>query len=412
MKQKKHFSLIRAGILLLVFLYLVFPFSLLDRSTQTEAQESYQTISFMDQQWIDLLSEGNIRYDYQDYLTGSASLRIEADERGYFTGAYYKIPYQDLASKGFKITFKTSSWERLESFLIGFSSNEPLDKIFSNFHYIDLKYYLASINDGEWQSITLSPSNLPKSGEADWRNIGNIFIRISSSQHPSPVLWLDEISMFNNRARKGVVIAFDDGHISAYTKGKIIMDRYGYPGAQFIIPSFVGEPGFVNLLQIFDMAASGWDIGGHSDYLLPSIPDDLLESDIRETQAFLSKYNLRGRHFYALPYGRYDDRVLRALKPYFPFVRPNYSLHQPSGYVLHDTLNSQVVSKYTPVEEVFDWIDLAEKNNDLLILVFHKIETKPIYDSEYGLDDFIRVLEYLKHSKMPVTTLSDYFNLP
>jgi peptidoglycan/xylan/chitin deacetylase (PgdA/CDA1 family) len=370
-----------------------------------------QVISLMDSGWIDLYNEGRVRVDYQNYLTGVGSLRFDHSPDGNFTGAYLQIPWQDFSKKGFKLTFKTASWERLESFLIGFCSDEEFEKNFDDFFFIDLKYYLSSIKDNEWNSITLSQSNLIAAGLPSWRSIGSIFIRTFSSQQPTPTLWIDEISTFDTSSKKGVVIAYDDGQLSAYTKGKIAMDRYGFPGTMFIIPSYINQPGFMNSLQLQDMARSGWDIGGHSDYLLPSLPDDLLEKDIRDTQNYLKALGYPGYQFYAIPYGEYNEKVIRMLKKYFPYVRPNYALHQPGGFALSDKLNSQVVSLYTPPEQIIEWIDQANKNNDLLILVFHKIEEYPIYDTEYPLSSFIKVLNYLKAGKIPVTTLSEYFNV-
>lgn len=397
-------------ILVVLCAFILFLSSVCIQADTTSAEsDPLQIISLMDSGWIDLYNEGRVRVDYQDYLSGIGSLRFDHSPDGNFTGAYLQIPWQDFNKNGFKLTFKTASWERLESFLIGFCSDEEFEKNFDDFYFIDLKYYLSSIKDNEWNSITLSQSNLMSAGFPSWKHIGSIFIRTFSSQQPTPTLWIDEISTFESKSKKGVVIAYDDGQLSAYTKGKIAMDRYGFPGTMFIIPSYINQPGFMNSLQLQDMARSGWDIGGHSDYLLPSLPEDLLEKDIRDTQNYLKTLGYAGYQFYAIPYGEYNEKVIQMLKKYFPYVRPNYALHQPGGFALPEKLNSQVVSMYTPVEQIIEWIDQANKNNDLLILVFHKIEEYPIYDTEYRLSDFVQVLDYLKKGTIPVTTLSKYF---
>jgi peptidoglycan/xylan/chitin deacetylase (PgdA/CDA1 family) len=398
-------------LLILLYAMIVLISSFHSRPLASAAGSSpLQVISLMDSGWTDLYNEGRVRVDYSNYLTGNGSLRFDHSMDGNFTGAYLQLPWQNLSNKGFKLSFKTASWERLESFLIGFCSDEAFEKNFNHFYYIDLKYYLTSIRDNEWNSITLSQSNLFAAGFPSWKNIGSIFIRTFSSQQPTPTLWIDEISTFDTGPTKGVVIAYDDGHRSAYTKGKITMDKYGFPGAMFIIPSYINQPGFMNSLQLQDMARSGWDIGGHSDYLLLSLPDELLEKDIRDTQSYLKALGYPGYQFYAIPYGEYNEKVIQVLNKYFPYIRPNYALHQPGGYAISDKLNSQVVSLYTPPEIIIEWIDQANKNNDLLILVFHKVEEYPIYDTEYSLANFIRVLDYLKNNKIPVTTLSEYFN--
>ncbi len=405
-------------IVLVIFLFFVFHFSSFSHIFSNPAPSNphqnslIQPISRMDAGWVDFYREGQVDIDYLNRQHGNGSLRITPCSQGFFTGAYLNLQPQDMSNKGFRITFKVSSWERLESFFIAFSSRGIVEDGFEDFFFIDLKYYLSSIRPYEWETITLSPSNLLAYGNADWRNINTVIVRSISSQHPAPTLWVDDISMFDNQSRAGVVIAFDDGHLSSYTMGKITMEQYGFAGINYIIPPWLGEPGFVNEDHVFDMVKSGWDIGGHSDYNLVYLSPKDLAHDIKITHEYLEKHQFPGRQFYALPYGQYNEAVIQALKPYFPFIRPNYALHQPSGYVVPERMNSQVILSYTPVAQIIDWIDRAMENQDLLILVFHKVEIETQYETEYSLENFIAVLDYLKFNQIPVVTLSEFFGTP
>ena len=56
------------------------------------------------------------------------------------------------------------------------------------------------------------------------------------------------------------VITFDDGDESAYTIAYQIMKQYGLVGTLYIVPAWIGTPGYLTLAQLTEMHNAGWTI--------------------------------------------------------------------------------------------------------------------------------------------------------
>ncbi len=64
---------------------------------------------------------------------------------------------------------------------------------------------------------------------------------------------------------KPIVITFDDGHQSVYDNAFPIMQEYGFPGVFYVVANRIEDvEDFVNVADLKEMIASGWEIGSHS----------------------------------------------------------------------------------------------------------------------------------------------------
>lgn len=61
-----------------------------------------------------------------------------------------------------------------------------------------------------------------------------------------------------------IIFTFDDGNLDNYSNAFPIMQRYGFAGVLYIPAAFVGEPNYLNVDQIKEMASAGWEVGSHS----------------------------------------------------------------------------------------------------------------------------------------------------
>ena len=121
--------------------------------------------------------------------------------------------------------------------------------------------------------------------------------------------------------KRSVVIAIDDGYMSAYTIAYPILKKYGYTATLFIYTDFVGiSKGAITWEQLIEMKAAGFEIGSqsksHSDLTkqregesdqayLARVKEELLGS-----KRILDKKLTQDTVYMAFPYGRYNERVL------------------------------------------------------------------------------------------------------
>jgi hypothetical protein len=59
-------------------------------------------------------------------------------------------------------------------------------------------------------------------------------------------------------------LTFDDGHASAYAEAFPVLVELGLRATFFVVPTFVGTPGYVTWTQLREMVAAGMEIGSHS----------------------------------------------------------------------------------------------------------------------------------------------------
>lgn len=63
---------------------------------------------------------------------------------------------------------------------------------------------------------------------------------------------------------KPVIITFDDGALDVYQNAFPIMQRMGFVGTFYIVSNRLKSVDFVNVAQLKELVAAGWEIGSHS----------------------------------------------------------------------------------------------------------------------------------------------------
>lgn len=364
-------------------------------------------ISNMEQGWVEEYRRNNTIYSPFHYVEGRGSLELTTGYDSGFSGVFLDIDPTNFHLSGFRLFVRCTDWKKLEYFTVNFTPY----KDWRDYYWVELKSILNTPPSGEWIEIVLSQSSFFKVGNPSWRSISRIQILAGSKTYKPVTVGVDDFSYFVNNKEPSVSFTFDDGQESVFTKAKPAMDLYGYKGTLFSITNYIGEPGFVNQWMMDELSIAGWDIGGHSDNLLPSLTSEQLDFDLQRTKKYLLAKNYQGSDMYAIPYGLYNKEVMKAVGTYFTWIRPDDSMSQPSGYISHQRINSQVVvPSYLPVATVIQWIDQAIKNRDNLVLVFHKIVDNPVVESEYSLANFKEILDYMSQRNIKVCPLSQVVN--
>ena len=115
-----------------------------------------------------------------------------------------------------------------------------------------------------------------------------------------------------------VVITFDDGDISLYTRAFPLMRKYGFTGTVFMITRFTdeGRAGYLTWDQALEMARAGWRLEPHTK-THPSLKWSSEESQREEIVGSMEALKARIGYtprFFAYPYGLYDDVSLKVAR--------------------------------------------------------------------------------------------------
>jgi peptidoglycan/xylan/chitin deacetylase (PgdA/CDA1 family) len=130
------------------------------------------------------------------------------------------------------------------------------------------------------------------------------------------------------KARKPVLITFDDGSATTLTQAAPILERRGFSAVLFMVTESLGRPagwdgetedgGHRQLTdeELKKLLELGWTIGSHTRThpRLDSLDDAALEAEISGSKAQLERLLGREVAWFAYPYGRHDERVAAAAR--------------------------------------------------------------------------------------------------
>jgi peptidoglycan/xylan/chitin deacetylase (PgdA/CDA1 family) len=118
--------------------------------------------------------------------------------------------------------------------------------------------------------------------------------------------------------RRPVVVSFDDGYRSVWTNALPIMKRRGLPGVLNLELSQLTktDEGGIAEEQVRDLMAAGWEIDSHtvSHPDLTSLDDAGLRRELVGSRRRIRRKFGRPASFFCYPAGRYDPRIVAAVK--------------------------------------------------------------------------------------------------
>jgi peptidoglycan/xylan/chitin deacetylase (PgdA/CDA1 family) len=140
------------------------------------------------------------------------------------------------------------------------------------------------------------------------------------------------------------VISFDDGDLSGYTMAAPMLERRGLRGEFFVVTSWIGTPGFMNAVQLRELAARGHGVHSHSRShpRLTDLPSAQIEDELRGSKADLESILGRPVTQFSIPGGAYDARVVDIAE------RAGYTsvLNSVEGY--NDEGAGALLQRFTP----------------------------------------------------------------
>lgn len=115
---------------------------------------------------------------------------------------------------------------------------------------------------------------------------------------------------------RAVAITMDDGYRDNFENAYPILKRYGASATIFLVKNTVGSYKHLTWPQILAMRPNGVRYGSHSVSHpdLPKLDDRRLAYELEESKAFLEKGLGEAVTALAYPAGRFDDRVVEAVR--------------------------------------------------------------------------------------------------
>jgi hypothetical protein len=114
---------------------------------------------------------------------------------------------------------------------------------------------------------------------------------------------------------KPIVLSFDDGYLSDYTVALPTLRRRGWPGVLDLAVRNLTR-GDIEPWQVRRLIAAGWEIAAHtiSHVDLTTLDSAELRGEVAGSRAELQRLFGKPVQFFCYPLGRYDSRVLAAVK--------------------------------------------------------------------------------------------------
>ena len=118
--------------------------------------------------------------------------------------------------------------------------------------------------------------------------------------------------------RATVLITFDDGHISQYEWGFRLLHEHGLRATFFIVPAWIGRPGFLTWDHVKEMVRYGMSVQSHtySHQFLVQLMSKQLVDELRGSKKIIEDHTGKPVHALSLPGGRADRAVWQLAASY------------------------------------------------------------------------------------------------
>ncbi|MBX4189106.1 polysaccharide deacetylase family protein [Candidatus Parcubacteria bacterium] len=207
-----------------------------------------------------------------------------------------------------------------------------------------------------------------------------------------------------------VSLAFDDGYMSAYTKGLPILATYGLKATWYIIINRTG-PSYMTQKEWLALETAGHEIGGHTrnHFQLDTASEARAQDEIGGGRQDLLKAGVKEVTSFAYPFGSYKASTPDIVgSAGMTTARTVENDKQNSAATNPRLLKSWSLNPNSQLADIRAAIDKAMRDTTWFIITFHRID-------EDGNSISVRhellegVAAYLVEKKVPVYTVSQAY---
>lgn len=293
--------------------------------------------------------------------------------------------------------------------------------------------YIISIGDddpsmilgraGEWHAVSVNLADPYRTaGRPDMSRVDALQLAVAAKGDDEAVVHVHGIASFPRPERGSVTLIFDDAR-DGVALAVPVLQRLGLRSSIAVITEFLDQAAFMSTAELVALERYlRWELLSHHTSEVPLDrsfdtyePADLVAEFEALTARMLSLTSSPGWHHLVYPNGRIDQEAIETVRQYFTSGRTTVNQLGLETWPPGDPyrLRAMSVLATDAPEALIDLIDRAATSGGWLILAFHQITDAVIeHPTEYRLDDFKRVVEYLADADVDVLLLSDRWPEP
>lgn len=352
------------------------------------------------------VTDGSIAYDTDRVWSGTKSLKVTPD-----------------AGMEAKIVTPNGSWD------------------FSNAAYVRMRYYVHAGNPPaqlrfmlwssgghadryalppgdpflqDWNTLQAHQNGFILS-VFDWANpVTKVEIRTKAAAGQQPSVSYDALELIPETT-KACLVTFDDGRDSAWDAFEYCKSK-GVRGTMYIITERPGGVGYLTVEQLQEADAAGWDIGNHthSHTDLSAATEEQTITALTTAKNTLDGWGLsRASAHVAYPYGAYNATTLTAMSAAQMVTGRTVAT---GWYASLPPANNLTLPCYAPgplvtLEQAKGVINSAVARGLIPIVLFHRFTAGTPGASEWNLNDFKSLVDWLIAQQIYPLTITDFYAL-
>lgn len=369
-----------------------------------------------------------VNTDTSDFVLGTYAVKVTTNGAGANTkiqGTFSSA--LDMTGKQLVIWFKQ---DNLANTLAGSPRVCLGDLNLTNFYY----WVITSLTgqpynlDGEWVRVALPWGAAATTGSPARNSLPALVIQFFDNSAGPITVHLGGLATISETAvwPSGVVsLTFDDGFASHYTQAKPYMDKYGFPGTEYIITEVLWNHaaygGYLTLGQAKGLENySGWHVAAHAytaanhNAGYTGIPDVAALADMERAKEYLNAQGFKSPEQFAYPLGNFNSQTLINARRLFRSAR---TIHGPGGNLDESfppsdmtRLRAQTFGNLNTLASAEGFIDRAYANKEWVIFTFHDLVASATTGLQWAISDFQSLMDYISAKGIPVRTVADVLN--
>lgn len=309
---------------------------------------------------------GDIAPSTDRYFTGSQSLKLHSTAGEATAVADYSADPLDLRGVDLSFAYYPDLPDRQPSLFVDLLAPDGDNRL-------QFRWTYHGYNDLGWQRLDIAPFKTV--GEPDLSRVEKVRISLNADRIR---VWLDDFRAHPAPDAGKIILRFDDTHEHHYTDYFPLLSEYGYPGIEAVVLNSVGHHDRLSVNQMQEMQSAGWEMlshtAGHKD--VTKLSEAALREDLETVKGWLTEHGFeRSAGYLIYPYNHYDGASLAVLDDYVDLAFAGGGL---TNVAVTNPLTIASVDAEESAARPLKAIDLAAKHRQLLVLMFHTIDTRQL----------------------------------